>query len=338
MVWRPPQRWLYASQAMDHGWVLPWMAQLQLRWAYALARWRGRLNARWSRDWTELSVGFPYIGERCANAYHEMFPAASELEVARMVRERYETVSTEDLEGWLAIGGRIGEIPMVLEPIRQAMARREGGRGLVVVMSHFDNLFYGLAGIARCGYPVYLMTSAVVQDKRVHPKLRNFFHLKYEAFNRAMGGGALLHSGAEAKNTFYEVLRRGGIVAVVSETPSSPGSDKGTWVQWVGRRRKMADGALRMALDTGSQLIAMQNWRNIDNAVEWKWSALVDPYQFSKMEEAQAREAMYAPLFAFLETGIRAHPGRWWAAHLLGDFQTETLGAGMVAEPARSTA
>ncbi len=251
-LWRPPQKWLYASQAIDHGWLLPWIARLPLRWAYVLARLRGRLNAVWARDWTELSVGFPYIGERCAKAYHEMFPKATESEVMRMVRERYETVSTEDLEGWLTVGGRIDEIPMALEPIRQTMAQREAGRGLVVVMSHFDNLFFGLAGIARSGYPVYLMTSAVVQDERVHPKLRKFFQLKYEAFGHVMGGGALLHSGAEAKNTFHEVLRQGGIVAVVSETPSNPTSDTGTWVHWVGRRRKMADGALRMALNRQS--------------------------------------------------------------------------------------
>jgi lauroyl/myristoyl acyltransferase len=338
MAWRPPQKWLYASQAMDHGWLLAWMARLPLRWAYALARWRGRLNARWSRDWTELSVGFPYISERCTKAYHEMFPTASAKEVVRMVRERYETVSTEDLEGWLAIGGRMGEIQMELEPIRHAMAQRDAGRGLVVVMSHFDNLFYGLAGIARCGYPVYLMTSDVVQDERVHPKLRNFFQLKYEAFNRAMGGGALLHSGSEAKKTFYGVLRQGGIVAVVSETPANPASDKGTWVHWAGRRRMMADGALRMALETGSQLIAMQNWRNVDNAVEWTWSGLVDPRQYPNGDDTLAREAMYAPLFAFLEAGIRAHPGRWWAAHLLGDFKTEPLNAVTVGEPAGSTA
>jgi lauroyl/myristoyl acyltransferase len=182
------------------------------------------------------------------------------------------------------------------------------------------------------------MTSDVVQDERVHPKLRNFFQLKYEAFNRAMGGGALLHSGSEAKKTFYGVLRQGGIVAVVSETPANPASDKGTWVHWAGRRRMMADGALRMALETGSQLIAMQNWRNVDNAVEWTWSGLVDPRQYPNGDDTLAREAMYAPLFAFLEAGIRAHPGRWWAAHLLGDFKTEPLNAVTVGEPARSTA
>jgi len=325
MRWRPPQKWLYASQALDHRWLLPFMARLPLRWAYTLARWRGRLNARWSRDWTELSVGFPYIGERCARAYREIFPNASEREINRIVRERYETVSTEDMEGWLTIRGRIAEIPMALEPIRQAMAQREAGRGLVVVMSHLDNLFYGLAGIARCGYPVHLMTSAVVQDERVHPALRYFFQQKYAAYNRAMGGGALLHSGAEAKQIFHEVLRQGGIVAVVSETPANPESDKGTWVQWMGQRRKMADGALRMALDTNSQLIAMQNWRNDVNAVEWAWSALVDPKQYQETQDAPAREAMYALLFTFLGNGIRARPGRWWAAHLLGDFQTAPM-------------
>ena len=321
--WWHPRNWRFASQDLDHGWLLPTMARLPLPWAYALARWRGALNARWARDWTELSVGFPYIGERCARTYREIFPAASERDIQRLVCERYQTVATEELEGWFTIRGRLAEIPMALEPIRQAMARRTPGRGLVVVMSHLDNLFYGLVGIARCGFPVYLMTSAVVHDERVHPTVRHFFQIKYDAYNQEMGGGALLHNGADAKKTFYEVLQQGGIVVVVSETPANPNSAKGTWVQWMGQRRKMADGALRMAVETDSELMAMQNWRNSHNVVEWSWSTPVDPHQFKNGRDAQDREAMYAPLFAFLEAGIRAHTGRWWASHLLGDFQME---------------
>lgn len=212
---------------------------------------------------------------------------------------------------------------MELEPIRQAMARRKPGRGLVVVMSHLDNLFFGLVGIARCGHPVYLMTSAVVEDARIHPRMRRFFLDKYAAYDRVMAGGALLHTGAETKKRFYEVLRQGGMVVVISETPASHDADKGTWVQWLGQRRKMADGALRMAIDTDSELVAMQNWRDPKYTVQWAWSAPVDPRDFDNPHSAQAREAMYAPLFAFLEAGIRAHPGRWWGSHLLGDFQVE---------------
>lgn len=326
--WWRPANWRYASQAVDHGWLLPAMARLPLRWAYALARWRGALNARWARDWTELSVGFPYIGERCARSYREVFPQAGEHDVQQLVRERYQTVATEELEGWFTIHGRLHEIPMALEPIRQAMAGRTPGRGLVVVMSHLDNLFYGLVGIARCGYPVYLMTSAVVHDARVHPRLRHFFQTKYDAYNQVMGGGALLHNGAEAKKKFYEVLLQGGIVVVVSETPANPGSGNGTWVQWLGKRRKMADGALRMAVDTGSELVAMQNWRNPNHVVEWAWSAIVDPQAFTHLPAPQSYEAMAAPLFAFLEAGILARTGRWWASHLLGDFAVQSEGNG----------
>lgn len=324
--WWPFGNWRFASQALDHGWLLPTMARLPFRLAYLLARWRGTLNARWARDWAELSVGYPYIGERCAKTYREIFPAASEREIARLVRERYQTVAAEELEGWFTILGRLNHIPMSLDSIRQAMARRTPGRGLVVVMSHLDNLYCGLVGIARCDYPVYFMTSPVVKDERVHPRVRHFFQVKYDAYRKLMGGGALLHNGAEAKKTFYEVLREGGMVVVASDTPASRDSGKGTWVRWLGQRRKMADSALRMAVETDSELMAMQNWRNPENVVEWAWSGLVDPRQFQNLEEAQAREAMYAPLFAFLEAGVRAHAGKWWAAHLLGDFETAEAG------------
>ena len=331
------QNWRFVSQNLDYGWLLPAMARLPLRWAYCLAQWRGRLNALWARDWVELSLGNSYIGKMCTSAFREMFPSATEYQIATWVRERYQAVSAEELGAWLAIRGRLGEVPMMLEPIQHAMARRAPGRGLVVVMGHFDNLYFGLAGIARCGYPAYMLTTTVMHDERVHARVQQFFRDKYAAYARISAGAALLPNSSEAKKTFYEVLHQGGVVMVVSDTPSSVGSDKGTWVQWMGRQRKMADGALRMAIDTDSELIAMQNWRNSKGEVEFACSSLVDYRSFCGLGEAQTREAVYAPLFAFLEAGIRAHPGRWWAAHLLGDFQTEPLGADTAVQSARST-
>ena len=313
-------RWRYQLQYFDQGWVLPLVARLPLRLVYMLAKWRGAFNAYFSRDWAELAVGFPYVGERSANAFREIFPLATESEIRKMVFRRYQTTSREDADSWLAIHGRLDELKMDLGPIRQALGMRLPGRGLVVVMSHYDSLFLGLVGIVRCDTAVYLMTSDIVLDPRVHPTVRNFFTLKYKRYQAQMGGGEFLPAGAYARDSFYEVLRMGGIVAVVSETPASPASDKGTWVQWLGKRRKMADSALRMAIDTNSQIVAMRNFHTRPGHIAWEWSEMLDPKVYLDPSQQKVREQIYAQIFSFLEAGIRRDPGRWWAAHLLEDF------------------
>lgn len=318
--------WRYGWQGLDYGVVLPLIARLPLTWAYRMAEWRGAFNARRARDWAELSVGFPYIGERSAGAFQEILPNASQAEIASLVVQRYQTVAREELEGLLAIRGRLDEIQMELGPIRETLSQRGAGRGLVVVMSHFDNLFLGLTGMARCGLPTYLMTSDIVQDTRVHPKVRQFFADKYRSYVQQMAGGNFLPTSSLARDKFYSVLRQGGVVVVISETPASPDKDKGTWVQWMGKRRKMADSALRMALETGSQIVGMRNRQVTPGHIAWQWSALVNPEDFQQYGDSVAREMIYAPIFAFLEAGIKADPGRWWAAHLLGDFAVQEGG------------
>lgn len=315
--------WRYGWQGLDYGVFLPLMARLPLTWAYRLADWRGAFNARHARDWAELSVGFPYVGERSAAAFREVFPYASPAEIANLVVQRYQTVAREELDGLLAIRGRLDEIQMDLAPIHETLSQRAPGRGLVVVMSHFDNLFLGLTGMARCGLPVYLMTSDIVQDARVHPKVRQFFADKYRGYVAQMGGGEFLPTSASARDTFYSVLRQGGVVVVISETPASRDKDKGTWVSWMGKRRKMADSAVRMAMDTGSQMAGMRNRQVSPGLIAWQWSSLINPEDFQQHGTLMAREMTCAPIFAFLEAGIKVEPGRWWAAHLLGDFAVQ---------------
>ena len=322
-TWFKQGKWRFESQGLDYGLLLPLMGRLPLRLAYRLSDWRGAFNARRARDWAELSVGFPYIAPRAAAGYRELFPKTTEPEIQRLVVQRYQTIAREELEGMLAIQGRLNAIDMDLTPIHAILKQRQPERGLVVVMSHLDNLFLGLVGIARCGVPVYLMTSDVVQHPQVHPTLRRFFKRKYDAYQQHIGGGSFLPASRQARETFYSVLRAGGIVAVISETPAAKAEDKGTWVQWMGKRRKVADGAIRMALDTQSQIVAMANTQTRLGHMEWAWSDLLDTKDYANQAPTVARQALAAIIFKYLEASVRTVPGRWWAAHLLQDFEVQ---------------
>lgn len=259
-----------------------------------------------------------------------MYPGITEEDVCALVIQRYQTVSREELDAMRAIQGRAHRLHVDLAPTKAALANRTPGRGLVVTMGHFDSVFLGLIAMARCGEVVNLMTSDIVVDERVHPAIRHYFRSKYKRYEDYMGGGRLLPTSSAARQYFHDALGRGEIVVVATETPAAPEEHKGTWVSWFGKRRKMADSAVRMAIDTGSDVMAMSSKEVAPGQYVWAASELVRPsaagIESAKIpsENPLLREWVYAPLAAFMESAIRAEPGRWWASHLLNEFMVDT--------------
>jgi lauroyl/myristoyl acyltransferase len=318
-------RFLHAIQGWDYGIFLPLMARLPLPLAYALSDLRGFLNARFSRDWAELALGFPYIAERSAKAYQEIHPLADAQVVRAWVIERYQTVAREELDGALVMAGRMNELKVDLTPVQAVLAQRESGRGLVVALSHHDSFFVAMLALARCGVTAHLMISDVVFDERVHPKLRAFTRAKYDAYIREMNGGQFLSASAQTRAFFRDELLAGRVLMVVTDTPAEKRSGKGTWVQWLGRKRKMADGALRLAIETGSEMLAMRVRHEGPGRQVWSCSSLIGTSGPFELCGAAQREAVYAPLAKFLEHAIYADTGRWSAAHLLGEFECDEV-------------
>lgn len=311
---------MYNLQRYEYGWLLPLMARLPYGWARTVSDWRGAWNARESRDWTELAVGFRYLAKRAERGYQEVLCSFTPEQVSTLVGQRYQMIAREEYEGQLAINGSLlSKLQLDTGPLKQMLAKRRPGRGLVVVMPHLDNLFVGLVGLAQCGVAVNLMTSDVVQDPRVHPSLRTFFARKYASYEGLMSGGRFMPVSAVGRKHFLEALGRSEIVAVMSDAPASP-EGPGTWVQWFGKERKMANSALRMALETESELVAVACWQRRPGEVAWVCSDIEDP-KLDCPPNGEVGSGAYRRLFAFIETAIRQAPGRWWAAHLLQDFE-----------------
>lgn len=295
-----------ALQGPDYDLVLPALARLPLPLAYRLARWRGHLNAWLHRDWAELALGMSYIGQRTAQAAVEVWP---DERPAAMARERYATSSREELDACLMRNGRLGELQLELGAVQALLSRHPRDRGLVVLTAHFDSFILGMLGLGLCGLTTHVMTSSVVEDPRVHPAVRNFFAAKYRAAEAHLQGGRFMHVESSAR-AFYRALRRNEAVVVVADAPASA-EGPGLWLPWFGRERKLADGAWRLATETGSMMCALLCVHEPGPRVRWLCAPLMDP--------ALEGEQGYARLFAFMEEVIRAYPGRWWGAHLLQD-------------------
>lgn len=317
--------WQHLLQGVDYGLLMPFMARLPLPLAYGLTHLRGFLNAKFGRDWAEMALGFPYIAERSSRAFQEIHPKADESRIRAWVIERYRTVAREELDGALAVAGRAHELKMDLAPVSAVLAQRTPGRGLVVTLSHHDSFFLAMLALVRCGVTAHLMISDVVFDERVHPRLRAFTRAKYDAYIGLMNGGRFLCANADSRSFFRDELLAGRILLVVTDTPAEKNPEKGTWVQWLGKRRKMADGALRLAMETGSEMLAVRARHESPGRLTWSCSSLVGTSSLNGMSDEQRREALFAPLAQFMEAAIYADTGRWSAAHLLGDFECEAL-------------
>lgn len=296
-------RWQW--QGPDYGLFLPAMAWLISSWAYRLAGWRGLWAYKFSRDWAELSVGEPYLRARTSSAWRDVFPSASHDDIAVWTRERYQTVSEEELEArWIA-NGDLSRFSFEGENLVQTLSQR-GTQGLVLVQPHFNNPLVGCIGLAAMtGARVWVTMSAVTDHPQVHPLVSAHFRNKYATAQQWLNGGGFVNTeNPGALRKLYRALQAGDVLVVMADIPPQPGQP-GVCVQWMGKKRLLAEGAVRLAQQTGSRLAAMWVERSSQAAWRWKVSAL-----------KEACEGVQ-PAFDALAAAIEANPGRWWGAHLL---------------------
>jgi lauroyl/myristoyl acyltransferase len=305
-----PLAWRW--QAVDYGWVLPLMARLPVAMGRWLSACRGRLNARLGRDWAELSLGIHYIGERTAQAAAQLWPALTPRDV---VQDRYIQSAHEEWHGMLIQQGRLLDLHLDLSALQNMLKQRDKQRGLVVLTAHFDSFIVGMMGLGLCGETTSVTTSNVYKNPQVHPAVQAFFDRKYRAGEHHLGGGRFMHVETSTRS-LMKALRRNETLVVVADAPAAANGN-GLWLSWLGEERKLADGALRMALDSGSQLCAMVCVTDDDGRVRWLCSDIHDPLTDSDSA---------AKCFAHLERAILAHPGHWWAAHLLNDYPRRNHG------------
>lgn len=304
---------------LDYAVLLPLMACLPLFAGYALSALRGQLNSFVGRDWRSAALGTRHVARQSAVGYRILFPNASDAELQSLVRERFETESREEFEGRLIMAERVAQLSYRIHPDEfvQTCLRRE--RGLLLLTPHFDSFMLGIAFLGMAGVKINVMTSAVTNDPRVNPAVSEHFFKKYRSMERMMNGGRMLDR-EDGIRPFYQTLERGECLVILADAPAT---DRGTTVtpQFLGSRRRLMGGALRMARKTGSDLGAFVCRFEAAGCYQVTGGPILDA------ADPLALDAVYG----FLSREILASPGRWWAADLLPAMQaiadTEHLGA-----------
>jgi lauroyl/myristoyl acyltransferase len=301
----PLPRWSLALQGPEYRWLLPALSGLPAALAYRIAHARGRFNARHDRDWVSLGLRHRHIAGQAALGCAMFVPPT---QVEAVVRERFETVSREEMEARALDVRGLAHFDIEARDALEALARRPRDRGIVLVTSHHETFVLGIAALAMRGEIIHPVKSLVTADPRLHPAVRDHFELKYGGLQRHLNGGELAPAETSMRH-FYRALARREAVVVLVDAPAPP-EGPSVVVPWLGARRHMAQGAFRMAEASGSMLAAFGcRWHGARrHAVSL--SAMVDAREVGAQEAA-------AHAFAFLERGILERPGRWWASHLL---------------------
>ncbi len=291
--------------AADYGVLLPLLARLPLAAGYAMSAWRGWLNGRAGRDWRSVALGSRHVARQSAAGYRMLNPKADEETVRAWVRARFAAESREEFEGRLMAAGRAGELRRSVGPenfLRACLARE---RGLLLLTPHFDSFTLGVAFLGLAGVKVNLMSSAITNDSRVTPSVRRHFFRKYRGMERFMNGGRVLDQEAGLR-PFYRMLERKESVVILADAPAV--SRNATVApHFLGARRLLAGGGMRMAQRTGSDIGAFVCRYAGPGRYRLEGGPIL------RAEDPAAPDAVYG----FLSGAILESPGRWWAADLL---------------------
>jgi len=291
--------------------VLPALARLPAATGRRGARLLGRLFAALDCDWRTLGLRQHYVAGRTRQALREIDPGLDEARLNTLVRQRFVSATLEELEGhWLALG-RAKSFRCDFEGLDEVRAALAHGRGIVLLTMHFDATLMGVAHLGLAGIRLNLMTSNVVEDTRVLPVVRRYFAAKYMGIETCLNGGLVMHVEQRLKS-FYQALRVGRGVVILGEAPAAR-TDDAMIVDFLGKRRAIAPGALRLAEKTGAPMAAFVCLRNSSGNYRVIFSP---PY----LPENGSHSGNVARLFAFLGAQVRNHPERWWAADQLPNF------------------
>mgnify|MGYP001604566091 CR=1 FL=1 len=295
-------RWLHH---LDFAYVLPLMARLPLKPAYTLARWRGMLNGATGRDWRTMALGFRHIQQQTRIAYAELAPEASAAQRELWCRQRFMAESMDEFEARWMDAGRGAELTCEFVPPDALDYCRDRTRGLVMLTPHFESFFLGASFLARSGEMVNAMSSAVTQDPRVDPAVQQHFHAKYRGLEKYLNGGKVMNM-EEGLRPFYDMLKRRESLVVLADAPVLPNGAAMT-VRFLGARRRIAGGGLRIAQRTDSDIGAY-----------FCVPIRKGHYKLIFFPPAPARDPdTIQRIYDFFTEHIMNHPGGWLASDLL---------------------
>jgi KDO2-lipid IV(A) lauroyltransferase len=306
--------WVFLRFVLDTMFlaILPIAGRLPLRVGRRIAVAVGQLCYLLDLDWRTVALRSHFVRYRTGLAIKEMAPNLSDQGVMSIVRGRFLSSVVEELEGHWFARQRAHACSCEFEGIEAIQTAMADGRGLMLLTLHFDAALMGVVQMGLAGCKLNLMTSDVVEDRRVVPSVQRYFRHKYAGIEGYLNGGRAMHVEHHLKS-FYSALRRGEGVVILGEAPTTRAEDA-LKVDFLGKRRAIAPGAVRMAEKTGSPMAAFVCLHLSGGG----YKVIFSPVFYPSAQDGHAASA--STLFDYLGEHVRRNPERWWAADQLPNF------------------
>jgi len=312
-------RWLCLFWAwFDYQLVLPRLARLPRTWARVPVVLRGVVNFLFDMEWRTLARGHGYVRGATYKVIRSLgFGAPS---AALRTLQRFCYCSWEEYDAERLARGDVADISGRLEGVDDLLAAARAGRGVVLLMAHFDSFCVGLVLLSRLGLTINLMSSDIVNHPRVPRPISRYFTRKYEGMSSLFSPGRVVHHEGNLR-FFLAALTRGEIVVIACDGTGKPG--RNTVVDFLGASRAMARGPEFLARETDALVASYVCRRSDKNTFELAVSPL-HPVAAGGIQKA----------YDFLDDRIRAEPERWWASDLCLHYLSPASGSSAPANAA----
>ena len=171
------------------------------------------------------------------------------------------------------------------------------GNGVLLVTIHFGNWDLGAAAMTEHGYPI-----SVIADTFADPRLDDL------VFSSRRGIGLRILPAGRLTMQLVRALRDNEIVAVLADVPQPTG---GVGVEFFGATISVPDGAARLALRTGTNVVAATVPRLGSWSDEFSGDFRRIEIERSGDRDEDAR-ALTQAMFNAFEEMVRARPEQWY--------------------------
>lgn len=231
--------------------------------------------------------------------FGEVFPGVDETQRRQWAAAHMDMLALELMDS--AAVSRIGTTggPSIeLTGWEHAQSLVDGGRGFIVVLTHFDRLLTAPIALARKGLAMNALTMPVLDNPELSPAHRRFLMRKIETFTQVIRGQ--YRSSSDSLRPVHEGLRAGQVWIILADV----------WSPEFNRLRKHPFLGGEISLPTGIERLAQSTGVPLLHAITYSQG----PDRFSVVVEPlpdHPKNAMDA-VIQRLHHDVRERPWAWW--------------------------
>jgi len=296
-------------QLLDYQYLLPFFTYLSIPLGITYAATRGIINAIFDLDWRSLSIGKRYVRTATYQTMQNLLPDNGRFVWMYKTLQRFIVNSREEWEATYFMRHSMSRILQnsKLTGIDALLEAQKQGRGVIILTPHFDSYCTGAILMAMQGVTLNAMTTEQIRNPLVHPAIQTYFKNKFKAMESYFNGGKIVCYEDNIR-FFYQRLKSGEAVLMGADLPAP--EQAFIAVPFLGERRKMAEGPIRLAEKTGSLITAYTCYYRSPG----RYELCLTPLYEVTPENIES-------LYEILTENITHNPERWWAADLFSQYK-----------------